>query len=75
MRVPARLDLVRHRERREIESAFDKQKTHLRVRPTTLRSRTPDPAREAFCSLVMAHSALRGPVRPPSPVGRSATPG
>lgn len=49
-----------YHERWEIESAFDELKTHLRGRQITLRSKTPDLARQEFYGLMMAHFSIRG---------------
>jgi hypothetical protein len=49
-----------YHERREIETAFDELKTHLRGAHIVLRSKTPDLVRQEFYGLLMAHFAVRG---------------
>src|SRR5882724_4543912 len=49
-----------YHERREIESALDELKTHLRGAHIVLRSKTPDLVRQEFYGLLMAHFAVRG---------------
>ncbi|MDR3735465.1 MAG: IS4 family transposase [Acidobacteriaceae bacterium] len=49
-----------YHERREIETAFDELKTHLRGAKIVLRSKTPDLVRQEFYGLLMAHFAIRG---------------
>ena len=47
-------------DRREIETALDELKTHLRGARIVLRSKTPDLVRQEFYGLLMAHFAIRG---------------
>jgi IS4 transposase len=49
-----------YQERREIETALDELKTHLRGAKIVLRSKTPDLVRQEFCGLLLAHFAARG---------------
>lgn len=58
--APAKELAALYHERWEIETAFDKLKTHLRGRQITLRSKTADLARQEFYGLLMAHFAVRG---------------
>ena len=48
-----------YRERREIETALDELKTHLRGARIVLRSKTPDLVRQEFYGLMTAHLAIR----------------
>ena len=48
-----------YHERWEIETAFDKLKTHLRGARIVLRSKTPDLVRQEFYGLLTAHFAIR----------------
>ena len=47
-------------ERREIETALDELKTHLRGARIVLRSKTADLVRQEFYGLMLAHFAIRG---------------
>jgi hypothetical protein len=49
-----------YQERREIETALDELKTHLRGAKIVLRSKTPDLVRQEFYGLLLAHFAVRG---------------
>jgi hypothetical protein len=49
-----------YHERREIETALDELKTHLRGARIVLRSKRPDLVRQEFYGLLMAHFAIRG---------------
>ena len=49
-----------YHQRREIETALDELKTHLRGSRIVLRSKTPDLVRQEFYGLMMAHFAVRG---------------
>jgi hypothetical protein len=49
-----------YHERREIETALDELKTHLRGSRIVLRSKTPDLVKQEFYGLMMAHFAVRG---------------
>ena len=49
-----------YHERWEVETALDEVKTHLRGRQVVLRSKTPDPVRQEFWGLLLAHFAVRG---------------
>src|SRR3990172_5275858 len=49
-----------YHERWEIETALDELKTHLRGARIVLRSKTPDPGRQEFYGLLLAHFAIRG---------------
>ena len=49
-----------YHERREIETALDELKTHLRGSRIVLRSKTPDLVKQEFHGLMMAHFAIRG---------------
>lgn len=49
-----------YHERREIETALDELKTHLRGSRIVLRSKTADLVRQEFYGLMMAHFAVRG---------------
>jgi hypothetical protein len=59
-RAPANELAALYHERREIETAFDELKTHLRGAQIVLRSKTPDLVRQEFYGLLMAHFAVRG---------------
>ena len=59
-RAPAAELAALYHERREIETAFDELKTHLRGAKIVLRSKTPDLVRQEFYGLLMAHFAVRG---------------
>ena len=48
-----------YHERREIETAFDELKTHLRGAKIVLRSKTPELVIQEFYGLLMAHFAIR----------------
>ena len=58
--APAKELAALYHERWEIESSFDELKTHLRGRQITLRSKTPDLAKQEFYGMMMAHFAIRG---------------
>ena len=45
---------------RQIETALDELKTHLRGSKIVLRSKTPDLVRQEFYGLMLAHFAVRG---------------
>ena len=45
---------------RDVETAFDELKTHLRGTRIVLRSKTPDLVRQEFYGLLLAHFAVRG---------------
>ena len=47
-------------ERREIQTALDELKTHLRGAKMVLHSKTPDLVRQEFYGLSLAHLAVRG---------------
>jgi hypothetical protein len=49
-----------YHERREIETALDELKTHLRGAQIVLRSKTPELVKQEFWGLLMAHYAIRG---------------
>ncbi|MCX7014099.1 MAG: IS4 family transposase, partial [Candidatus Sumerlaeota bacterium] len=49
-----------YHERREIESALDEFKTHLRGPRVVLRSKRPDLVRQEFFGFLLAHFAVRG---------------
>ena len=49
-----------YHERREIETALDELKTHLRGARVVLRSKTPELVRQEFWGLLLAHFAVRG---------------
>jgi hypothetical protein len=59
-KAPAKELAALYRERREIETALDELKTHLRGSKIVLRSKTPDLVRQEFYGLLMAHFAIRG---------------
>jgi len=59
-KAPAAQLAALYHERREIETALDELKTHLRGSKIVLRSRTPDLVRQEFYGLMMAHFAIRG---------------
>src|SRR5450432_4138218 len=59
-RAPATELAALYHDRREIETAFDELKTHLRGARIVLRSKTPDLVRQEFHGLLMAHFAVRG---------------
>ena len=46
-------------ERREVETALDELRSHLRGARIVLRSKTPDLVRQAFWGLMLAHFAIR----------------
>jgi hypothetical protein len=58
--APAKELAALYHERREIETALDELKTHLRGAKIVLRSKTPDLVRQEFYSLMMTHFAVRG---------------
>ena len=57
--APAQELAALYHERREIETALDELKTHLRGANIVLRSKTPDLVRQEFYGLLMAHFAVR----------------
>lgn len=57
--APAHELAVVYHERWEIETAFDKLKTHLRGARIVLRSKTPELVRQEFYGLLTAHFAIR----------------
>jgi len=59
-RAPASELAALYHERREIETALDELKTHLRGAHMVLRSKTPELVRQEFYGLLMAHFAVRG---------------
>ena len=59
-KAPARELAGLYHERREIETALDELKTHLRGSKIVLRSKTPDLVRQEFYGFLMAHFAIRG---------------
>jgi hypothetical protein len=58
--APARELAALYHERREIETALDELKTHLRGAQIVLRSKTPELVKQEFYGLLMAHFAIRG---------------
>jgi hypothetical protein len=58
--APAQELAALYHERREIETALDELKTHLRGAKIVLRSKTPDLVRQEFYGFMMAHFAIRG---------------
>ena len=58
-RVPAHELAALYHERREIETALDELKTHLRGAKIVLRGKTPNLVRQEFYGLMMAHFAIR----------------
>jgi hypothetical protein len=58
--APARELAALYHERREIETAPDELKTHLRGAQIVLRSKTPELVEQEFWGLLMAHFAIRG---------------
>jgi hypothetical protein len=58
--APAQQLAALYHERREIETAFDELKTHLRGAQIVLRSKTPELVRQEFYGLLMTHFAIRG---------------
>jgi len=59
-KAPASELAALHRERWEIETAFDELKPDLRGAKIVLRSKTPDLVRQEFYGLLMTHFAIRG---------------
>ncbi len=58
--APAKELAALYQERREIETALDELKTHLRGAQIVLRSKTPELMEQQFRGLLMAHYAIRG---------------
>jgi hypothetical protein len=61
--APAEELATPYHERREIETALDGLKTHLRGAQIVLRSKTPELVRQEFYGLLLAHYAIRGLIR------------
>ena len=58
--APAQELAALYHERREIGTALDELKTHLRGAQIVLRSKTPELVQQEFYGLLLAHFALRG---------------